>query len=67
MSRAMERAAEAAEARAVARRAEIAGEADALPGVSASVEGENVVLEGRGLLDRWIREASIRHIGRAGL
>ena len=54
----------AAQARVERKRQAIAEEADALPGVSAHVEGEAVVLEGRGLLDRWIRDAGLRNIGR---
>jgi len=53
-----------ARARVESKRQAIAGEADALPGVSAQVEGDAVVLEGRGLLDRWLRDASLRNIGR---
>ena len=64
MSRVMDRAASAADARAAQRRDEIAQEASALPGISARIEDEDVVLEGRGLLERWIRDASIRYIGR---
>lgn len=63
----VERAAAAGEARAARRRQAIAEEADALGGVRARVEGEAVVIEGRGLLDRWIRDANLRNIGRAGL
>lgn len=62
----MERAARLGEARAEIRRRGIADEAEALPGVRASVEGEAVVLEGRRLLDRWLRDASLRNLGRAG-
>tara|TARA_R110000782_G_scaffold117364_4_gene207687 strand:- start:1812 stop:2039 length:228 start_codon:yes stop_codon:yes gene_type:complete len=53
-----------ARARVERKRREVADEADALPGVSAHVEGDAVVLEGRGLLDRWLRDASLRNIGR---
>ena len=53
-----------AQTRVARKRGEIANEANAIPGVRARVEDEAVVLEGRGLLDRWIREASLRHIGR---
>lgn len=58
--------ARAAEARAGRRRREIAAEAEALGGIAARIEGERVMLEGRGLLDRWIRDASLRNIGRMG-
>lgn len=51
------------EARAQARREAIARAAEGL-GIGASVEGERVVLEGRGLLARWLRDARIRDIGR---
>lgn len=62
----LRRGAAAGEARAAGRRSEIVAEADALRGVSAHVEGDEVVLEGRGLLDRWLRDASLRNIGRTG-
>ncbi len=52
--------------RAERQRRVIAEEAAALGGITARVEGEDVVLEGRGLLDRWLRDASIRNIGRTG-
>lgn len=67
MRGALEKAVRLGEARAERHRRAIADEADALPGVRASVEGEAVVLEGRGLLDRWLRDASLRNIGRAGI
>lgn len=60
----MGRAQRHAEARAALRRRSISEEAGGLPGISAYVEGDDVILEGRGLLDRWIRDASLRHIGR---
>lgn len=63
----LERAALAGETRAARRRQAIAEEAGALGGVRARVEGEVVVIEGRGLLDRWIRNANLRNIGRTGL
>lgn len=47
-------------------RAEIAHKAGQMPGVNAWVEDEMVVMEGRGLLDRWLRDANLRNIGRAG-
>ena len=61
----MGRAQRHAEGRAASRRRSISDEARGLPGVSAYVEGDDVILEGRGLLDRWIREASLRNIGRS--
>ncbi len=63
----LDRARGHAEARAVQRRRGIAEEASTVPGISAHVEGENVVLEGRRLLDRWIRDASLRNVGRTAL
>ncbi len=63
---AMRRGTRLAEARTERRRRDIAEAANALPGVSAHIEGESIVLEGRGLLDRWIRDASLRNIGRTG-
>lgn len=62
----MERAARLGEVRAEVKRRAIADEAEALPGVRATIEGESVVLEGRRLLDRWLRDASLRNIGRVG-
>lgn len=67
MSATGERAARAGDARAAALRQALVGEAEALGGIVARVEGEAVVLEGRGLLDRWIRDARLRDIGRTGL
>jgi len=55
-----------AEQQAETKRQEMVREAEALQDISARVEGEDVVFEGRGLLDRWIRDASIRNIGRTG-
>jgi|GEM_PF-3197879 len=55
-----------AEQQVEARRHEMVREAEALQDISARIEGEDVVFEGRGLLDRWIRDASIRNIGRTG-
>lgn len=67
MRGAMESAARAGERRAERHRRAIADEADALPGVHASVAGEDVLIEGRGLLDRWLSDARLRNIGRAGI
>ena len=53
-------------ARADRRRQEIAGEAEAMGGIAATIEGGDVVIAGRGLLDRWIRDANLRNIGRTG-
>lgn len=58
------RAAQVGERHAERKRRAIMRQADSLPGVSAHTDGEDVILEGRGLLDRWIREASLRNIGR---
>jgi len=60
----LRRGAVAGEALADRRRSGIAAEVEALRGVSAHVEVDEVVLEGRGLLDRWLRDASLRNIGR---
>jgi len=35
-------------------------------GVDAAIVGEDVTLSGRGLLDRWLRDAVFRDVGRAG-
>jgi hypothetical protein len=54
--------------RAVARRvADVvrAVETDA-PGVTARVEGADVVLQARGLLTRWMSDARLREAGRGG-
>ena len=66
MRGAVERAARLGEVRAEVKRHAIADEAEAMPGVRATIEGEAVVLEGRRLLDRWLRDASLRTIGRVG-
>lgn len=60
----LERAEQIGEAKAAHMRRSIADEAAALPGIRAHVEGEDVILEGRGLLERWLRDASLRNIGR---
>ncbi|MDX3910325.1 MAG: hypothetical protein QHC67_10955 [Sphingobium sp.] len=53
--------------RAAARRREmVLAEARAVPGVTASVEGEDVVIEGRALLGRWVEDVRLRYIGRGG-
>lgn len=46
------------------RRERIVAEAGDMPGVTASVEGEAVVLEGRGLMRRWASDLAFREIGR---
>lgn len=45
------------------RREAVARAAEDL-GISARVEGDLVVMEGRGLLARWLRDARLRNIGR---
>lgn len=65
MSGVVERVGRAAARRADRRRQEIVSEAEAM-GVAASIEEDRVVIEGRGLLDRWLRDASIRNLGRTG-
>lgn len=52
-----------AEARAASKRENIVRAAEGL-GISAREEGDTVVMEGRGLLARWLRDARIRNIGR---
>lgn len=61
-----DRAERAGEVRAARVRQALAEEAEGLGGIRASIEGGDVLLEGRGLLDRWIRDADLRHIGRSG-
>lgn len=58
------RAERAGAARAGRRRAAIVAEAEARRGIVARIEGEDVVLEGRGLLERWLRDAGLRTLGR---
>lgn len=49
--------------RAATRRGELALAAERdFPGLAARIEGEAVIIEGRGLLDRWLREANLRAI-----
>ncbi len=57
----------AVEAKAQQQREAIVEAAAAMPGVTVHIEDERVVLEGRGLLDRWLRDASLRNIGRLDL
>ncbi len=57
----------AGEARAARWRERIARAADAMPGVRAHVDGEEVVMEGRHLLDRWLRDATLRQAGRTDI
>lgn len=53
------------ERRAEQQRRAIVTQAESdFPGVRARVEGDTVVLEGRHLLDRWIRDARLRDVGR---
>ncbi|MGE4429138.1 MAG: hypothetical protein AB7E05_00185 [Sphingobium sp.] len=61
-----DRAERAGEARAARVRLALAEEAQALDGIRASIDGGDVRLEGRGLLDRWIRDAGLRNLGRNG-
>lgn len=56
----------AGEARAARVRRALAEEAGDMGGIRATVADGDVLLEGRGLLDRWIGNADIRHIGRNG-
>ena len=58
------RAERAGAARAARRCEAVATEAEALPGIVARIEEEDVVLEGRGLLERWLRDAGLRMLGR---
>lgn len=54
----------AGEKRADVIRLAIATEANSLGGITARIEGADVVMEGRNLLERWLRDAELRHIGR---
>lgn len=55
------RAGAVAQARCARTRREIVGEIEAtFPDLSAQVAGEDVVVEGRGLLERWLRDARLR-------
>ena len=64
MSGIVQKAGRIADARAARWRQTIAAEAEAMGGITAEVERDRVVIEGRGLLDRWIRDAALRNIGR---
>ncbi len=57
------RAAIAGAERAEKVRRALADEATQLGGITATVEEEHIVLTGRGLLDRWIRDARLRGLG----
>ncbi|MEO8723152.1 MAG: hypothetical protein ABI395_06455 [Sphingobium sp.] len=60
-----DRAAALGERRAQGQRDAIAGAVqNDFPGVTAHVEGDAVVLEGRHLLERWLRDARLRNVGR---
>ena len=48
------------------RRHAIARAAEQVPGVNAAVDGEAVVLSGRGLAQRWLGDMALREIGSAG-
>lgn len=63
--RAMEERARAIGARAAGRRRDaMLPAAEDVPGIGAHVEGDTVVIEGRALLDRWVRDARLRYLGR---
>lgn len=54
----------AAKARAARARSDLAARIWAeVPGVTATVEGQAVVIEGRGLMRRWIGDPAFRAIG----
>lgn len=57
-----QRVAQRAELRAAGRRDAIIRAAEDL-GIGARAEGDTVVLEGRGLLARWLHDARLRNIG----
>lgn len=52
-----------AQALAQSRREAVARAAEGL-GIAARIEGEQVVMEGRGLIVRWLRDARLGDIGR---
>lgn len=57
-----------AEARAQMHRTRIVAEVGAdFPGLVARIEGDDVVIEGRHLLDRWLRDARLRNVAREPL
>lgn len=58
-----QRVAQRAELRAARKRDAIVRAAEDL-GIGARAEGDTVVLEGRWLLARWLRDARLRNIGR---
>lgn len=55
-----------AERAAARRRAEVLRDAEAVSGVTVSREGDDVVIEARGLLGRIVAEPELREIGRGG-
>lgn len=65
-ARVSERAVVLGEAAAARRREALARELAGLPDVAAAVEGEAVVLSGRGLAARLADEARLRFAGRIG-
>lgn len=66
MNRAIETVAERAAGRARARMIErgAAAIADAFPELTITTEEDAIVLAGRGLARRWLRDARLRWIGR---
>lgn len=64
MSGLIERAAQAAEARAGAIRARVRARiVAALPGASVREEGDALVVRGRGLVARWVASTELRDFG----
>ncbi|MPT49099.1 MAG: hypothetical protein E2598_11900 [Sphingobium sp.] len=61
-----EAAERAGAAQAMQVRESLAERARTFGGISATVDGDAVVLEGRGLLERWLKDADLRAIGRTG-
>ena len=54
----------AAEMRAAERREAVADAARAVPGVSARVEDDAVVVDGRDLVARWVEDVRLRYLWR---
>ncbi|MGK2911825.1 MAG: hypothetical protein ACSLE1_18775 [Sphingobium sp.] len=59
LKRVLERGVALGERVAARRRERVLAEARELPGVSAAIVGEDVVIEGRALLGRWVEDARL--------
>lgn len=66
MKRVSKRGLALGERAAALRREAVLADAREVPGISASITGDDVVIEGRALLDRWVDDARLLYIGRGG-